>query len=204
MSNRRKKTGRSDKEARHVRLYHTFMKTDAWKSLSVYARAIYVEISARYGGPGSNNGRIPYAVRDARKSLKIGKSTAARALLELQDRGFIVEVTKGGFNVKTKRATEWLLTEHCSDINDDLPTRAYQNWTPKNSFHGTCSGTHGPRSGTIRYPQRDSGGSETVKKPPDGTCSGTVEGGSRYPYRDTYSLPVRSAALGCFERRGGS
>jgi hypothetical protein len=173
---RSKKTGRSDKEPRHVRLYHTFLKTEAWKSLSVYSRAIYVEISARYGGPGSNNGRIPYAVRDAAKSLKIGKTTAATALEQLQDRGFIVEVTKGGFNVKTKLATEWRLTEFSCDITDALPTRDYAQWSPQNSFHGTCSGTNGSCSGTVRYPQRDSEPVEWVKNPSDGTCSGTVEG----------------------------
>jgi hypothetical protein len=30
----RKKTGRSDKAARRVRLYHTMLKTPAWKSLA--------------------------------------------------------------------------------------------------------------------------------------------------------------------------
>jgi hypothetical protein len=46
MSNRKhKKTGRSHKEPRHVRLCHTFMKTEAWKSLSVYARAVGPGIS---------------------------------------------------------------------------------------------------------------------------------------------------------------
>src|SRR5690242_45049 len=36
-----RKKGRSDKEPRHVRLYHVMMKTAAWKSLSANARAIY-------------------------------------------------------------------------------------------------------------------------------------------------------------------
>jgi DNA-binding transcriptional MocR family regulator len=83
------------------------LKTAAWRSLSANARAIYVEMASRFGGPGSNNGRIPYSVRDAAKSLKIGKSTAARAIETLQDRGFIVEVTKGAFSLKVKHATEW-------------------------------------------------------------------------------------------------
>jgi hypothetical protein len=41
-----RKKGRSDKEPRHVRLYHVMMKTAAWKSLSANARAIYVEMAA--------------------------------------------------------------------------------------------------------------------------------------------------------------
>jgi hypothetical protein len=200
--NRIRKNGRSSKEARHVRLYHTFMKSEAWKSLNVYARAIYVEISARYGGPGSNNGRIPYSVRDAAKSLKIGKSTAAAALLQLQDRGFIVEVTKGGFNVKVRRATEWRLTEHGCDTTDALPTRDYQNWSPENSFHGTCSGTYGTRSRTIRYPQPDNGQSKCGENPPDDTCSGTMKEGHGTCSRTRIVCQSVAPAIGASEVAG--
>ena len=35
------------------------------------------EISARYGGPGSNNGRIPYSVREGATALGIGKTKSA-------------------------------------------------------------------------------------------------------------------------------
>jgi DNA-binding MarR family transcriptional regulator len=150
----RKKTGRSDKEARHVRLYHSMLKTGAWKSLTANARVIYVEIASRYGGPSSNNGRIPYSVRDAAKSLKIGKSTAAKAIQQLQDRGFIVEVTKGAFSRKIRHATEWRLTEFGCDITDALPTREYLRW-PQIQNAVPVARLYGPRSGTVRYLQRD-------------------------------------------------
>ena len=62
------RTGRNPgAHARHVRLYHFMMKTAAWHNLSANARAIYVEIGSRYGGAGSNNGRIPFSVREAVK-----------------------------------------------------------------------------------------------------------------------------------------
>jgi len=128
---RLRKTGRSDRAARHVRLYHTMMRTEAWLSLRAVPRAIYVEISMRYGGPDSNNGRIPYSVRDASRSLKIGVATASRALKILQQRGFIVEVTKGAFSRKDPHATEWRLTEFASDVDGHLATREYQLWTAK-------------------------------------------------------------------------
>ena len=41
------------------------------------ARAIYVHMAMRYAGPGSNNGRLPYSVREAAAELHIGKSTAS-------------------------------------------------------------------------------------------------------------------------------
>jgi len=73
-----RKKGPDSKSGRHERLYHTMMRTEAWRSLTAVARAIYVEISMRYNV--SNNGRIVYAVRDATRSLKIGLSAAATSL----------------------------------------------------------------------------------------------------------------------------
>jgi hypothetical protein len=96
---------------RHVRLYHYFMKTEAWQSLGALERAIYVEIASRYAGDGSNNGRIGYSVREAAATFKVGKSSAARALVILQDRGFIVVRQKGAFSLKVRHSTEWRLTE---------------------------------------------------------------------------------------------
>jgi hypothetical protein len=120
------------KGPRHVRLYHYMLRTPAWQSLTANARAIYVEIAARYGGAGSNNGRIPYACREASASLKIGQATAIRALWELEDRGFIVAVKKGAFSLKKKHATEWRLTEFPCDVTNILiGSKEYMRWQPK-------------------------------------------------------------------------
>ena len=128
-----KKKGRGGTSPRHVRLYHSMLKGTAWKSLDAVARAIYIEISTRYGGPGSNNGRIPYSIREAAKALNIGKTTAARGFMDLQDRGFIVAVKRGGFNRKDRHATEWRLTEFDCDVSHERPTRDYDRWTPKST-----------------------------------------------------------------------
>ena len=146
----RQRTGRSG--TRHVRLYHWVLKTAAWKSLSAEARAIYIEMSARYHG--TNNGQIPYSVREAANSLRIGKTTAARAIEMLQDRGFIVAMTKGAFSLKTRHATEWRLTEFLCDVSNALPTKEFARWSENQNAvpgagltvpvavpNGTCSGT---------------------------------------------------------------
>jgi len=143
------RTGRSKKAARHVRLYHWMMATPAWKSLNGNQRAIYVEIAARYDG--SNNGRIPYSVREAAQALHIGKATAARDLIVLEERGFIVVMVRGAFNVKLKLATEWRLTEFNCDVTGALPTKAFAKWSPKNSEHGLTTDRHGTCSETERY-----------------------------------------------------
>lgn len=122
--------GRSGKAPRHVRLYHWMLGSAAWQSLSPNARAVYVEIAARYAGPASNNGRIPYSVRDAR-SMSIGKTAAALALAQLQDRGFIAPVTKGAFSLKLCKATEWRLTEFPCDVTKLDATKDFMKWRPE-------------------------------------------------------------------------
>ena len=143
------RTGRSKRAARHVRLYHWMMATPAWKSLNGNQRAIYVEIAARYDG--SNNGRIPYSVREAAQALHIGKATAARDLIVLEERGFIVVMVRGAFNVKLKLATEWRLTEFNCDVTGALPTKDFAKWSPKHSEHGLTTDRHGTCSETERY-----------------------------------------------------
>jgi hypothetical protein len=122
------RTGRSTKPPRHVRLYHWLMETPAWRSLNGNQRAIYIDIAARYAGEGSNNGRIPYSIREAAENLRIGKSTAARCLRVLQERGFIVAMTKGAFSRKVRHATEWRLTEFQCDVSDKLATKEFASW----------------------------------------------------------------------------
>jgi len=125
------------------------MATPAWKSLNGNQRAIYVEIAARYDG--SNNGRIPYSVREAAQALHIGKATAARDLIVLEERGFIVVMVRGAFNVKLKLATEWRLTEFNCDVTGALPTKDFAKWSPKHSEHGLTTDRHGIPSETERH-----------------------------------------------------
>lgn len=128
MSKRHDSKGRSTTPQRYVRLMHWFMNTPAWNSLDGNQRAIYVAMAKHYNG--SNNGRIHYSVREAVKSLPIGKTTAARALLVLQERGFIVPVTKGAFSVKIKLATEWRLTEFDCNVFGEDASKDFVRWLP--------------------------------------------------------------------------
>ncbi|MEY9396199.1 hypothetical protein ABIF66_006870 [Bradyrhizobium japonicum] len=123
---------RKTKMLRHVRLYHYLMQTEAWQSLRALERSIYVEIAARYAGDGSNNGRIGYSIREAAFTFRVGKSSAARALETLQDRGFIVARKKGAFSLKSRHSTEWRLTEFGCDLTGALPTKEFARWLPEN------------------------------------------------------------------------
>ena len=157
---------------RYVMLFHWMLNSPAWKDLDAIARAIYLELSFRYNG--SNNGRIGYSVRQAAEDLKIGKSTAARALWKLQSHGFIVVEKRGAFHCKIRHASEYRLTIYDSDIATDfaskLATKDFMQWeyiqntvpvvgptVPMVAPSGTRSGTvgsknrpHGTRSGTVK------------------------------------------------------
>ena len=51
-----------------------------------------------------------------------------RAFGELQERGFIECVTPGGFNRKSRHASEWRLTWWKCDVSGKLATKQFMNW----------------------------------------------------------------------------
>src|SRR6516165_8499753 len=118
MSKKPNRTGRSDKAPRHIRLYHWMTDSPAWRDLNAVARAIYCEMAKRYNG--SNNGRIPYSIREAVDQLHIGKMTAWRATESLVDHGFCVPIQRGAFSLKKRHATEWRLTEFPCDVRHSV------------------------------------------------------------------------------------
>ena len=178
-----------EKAPRHVRLYHWFLKGDAWRSLSPNARAIYIEIVERYNG--TNNGRISFSIREGADLLHIGKNAAAKALLVLQERGFIVTAKRGGFNLRYKdqMATEWRLTEFSSDIDANFATKDFMKWTgPEKQNTVPVRGQTVPVRGQLGTCE----GTVDAKISRMGTCEGTVElkkQPARSPHRYAYSIP---------------
>jgi hypothetical protein len=135
VANKQDRKGRSKGGPAYVQLYHWIRKTDAWHSLNVYARCLYVEIRGRYNG--SNNGDIPMSFRDAQELLGCSNKPLPEAFRQLQDRGFIVPVQKGAFTWKVRfhgsgRATTWRLTELPADYPERCltPTYDFKTWKP--------------------------------------------------------------------------
>ena len=133
-------TGRSIGEARHVRLYHWFTGSLAWRSLPPASRALYVELAQRFNG--SNNGEISLSVREAAKLVHIAKDTASNCFHELEAKGFIRRNVCGSFDWKRKHATTWILTEHA--FGDQLATKEFASWTPEKSEHAMSQTRDGP------------------------------------------------------------
>jgi DNA-binding transcriptional MocR family regulator len=146
-----------DRLGRHVRLMEWMLASEAWRALDPVARVLYVEISRRYRGLNSNNGKIPYSVRESAAALNVSRNTANRAFHHLEERGFIVAKKRSGFNVKGRTSTEWLLTEFPDDTQTgtNIATKDFMSWTPpapirsptratQNSFHSPTKETHSP------------------------------------------------------------
>lgn len=135
MGNDRHRKREQAPRERYVTLYHWFLGSDAWRSLGVYARALYIEIRARYNG--SNNGEIPFSHREAQTLLGVSNKPIPAAFRELEDKGFIKPVRKGNFDWKVRfegkgRATTWLLTELPQDWPERglAPTKDFMHWAP--------------------------------------------------------------------------
>ena len=146
--------GRDKRElpaGRYVNLREYMMASPAWRALDCNSRCLYIELARRYRGPNSNNGKIPYSVREAATALAIGRSTACRCFDRLQELGFIKVAKRSGFNIKGRVSTEWLLTEFPDDTKTGvLSTKDFMKSTPEKSFHGPTSEPNSPTSEPIR------------------------------------------------------
>jgi DNA-binding transcriptional regulator YhcF (GntR family) len=109
------------------------MQREAWRDLDCGARCAYVELASRYAGRESNNGRIPYSVREMAEALGTSKATALRALNRLQDHGFIVLMKKGAFSRKVRHASEWRLTEFPCNVTNEPATKDFVRWKKQNT-----------------------------------------------------------------------
>ena len=194
MSKSKRQRGKGG-EGRHIRLYHYMCKSPAWKSLNGNERATYLLLAERYNG--SNNGTIPYSVREVAADLRISQQTACRCLQALQERGFIVAMMKGAFSLKVHHATEWRLTEHVCNKSGHGPTSEYRDWRPDQKIQNPIS---------LRNPYGFSGetdgfSGETVlyQDTRHGFPGETVNGQKRDPQShqgSTYSLPATPSLKG--------
>ncbi len=132
------KTGRSKKsrlpwESCHVEINNGFRQERAWKALNASARVVYIEIKSLYNG--FNNGKVMASERHLAGLTGFSKNTISKALINLQDAGFIVEMKRGVIGVAGKgTGSLWRLTE--LGCLGDRPTKDFKKWQPKNRIPG--------------------------------------------------------------------
>jgi hypothetical protein len=126
----------------HARIYEKWLTLPTWRALSLAARSLLVEILARYR-PG-DNGKLAWSVRQAAQVLGVSKSTAARALTELELNGWIAVATVSAFGGKAKPAT-YTLTMYPDDVTGDPASRAFES-LPGNSSRARCRARPSPQS----------------------------------------------------------
>lgn len=115
-------------KAKFIMLERYLYRSPAWQALDSHACRLYLELKDRYDG--QNNGRIALSCRDAATILKASKATASRAFSSLIENGFVRVSKVSGFNIKSRTATEYRLTEHMCDVTGGSPTKDFMKWTP--------------------------------------------------------------------------
>jgi hypothetical protein len=208
----RRKQGRPKTGPPFVQLFKYMLRSPAWLSLSTVARAAYVQLALRYDGV--NNGMIALSVRVLAEELGCGKDTASRALIELEDAGFIETLKIGSFS--SRMASEYRLTTFRCDATGELPTKKFTVpgvSTPKKkppkpwdvegisrrTWYRRKNGTDGTPHGPCHQDQMVRFDCATVPKGPpqsdhrdQNLCHGTPDGPHQ---KDTYRIsPGRFSA----------
>ncbi len=123
------KTGRSKGDAKHVRLYEYMARTPAWRGLSGNAAKAWLEINLLYNG--SNNGRIAVPTRLLGKRIGLSQRGATRAILELENAGFL-RCTKAGDFGRKRIAAEYRLTHLRCDVTGEQASRDFKQTASAN------------------------------------------------------------------------
>lgn len=121
--------------------------------------------------------------------MHISKASGARTLIELQERGLIAATKRSAFSLKIKMATEWRLTEFCSDIDGAFATKDFMKWTqPKKQNTVPLVRPSVP----LVRPYGPPGETVVAKLSRNGPSGETVEAkiqAAQSHHEDTYSLP---------------
>ncbi len=122
MPKKHNNTGRSKGDGRFVQLHEYIVRSYAWKRLSPLARCAWLEIGFIYNG--SNNGRLGVSARFLADRLGTCPTSAAKAIRELMNWGFLDRVKASDFTRK-KAAAEYRLTHLPCDVTGNLPSKRF-------------------------------------------------------------------------------
>lgn len=174
---------------RFVMLHHWLLRSAAWKSLTLVACSLLIEVWQRHNG--ENNGRISFSVREAAKRLRISKNTAAKAFGDLEAKSFLKAHQRGAFTFKQRHPTEWILTAEC--LNDELPSKDFMRWSPEPNKQNTVllSRTDGPIQ---KDPDTLSRHQKSLHGPTGKDRQAQIHTSDGPAGKDTYNIPGRGCS----------
>jgi hypothetical protein len=120
---RRKSASRTDGE-QYANFGFPLINSPAWRSLSGAALKLLMELRTRYHG--TNNGKLALSLDHAATLLGLGKATVQRAFVELQAKGFVIQMERGQWY--GRKPTTWALT--IVSLNGNPATHDWKRWTP--------------------------------------------------------------------------
>lgn len=119
--------GRSKHRGPHMILDYSMMEGPAYRSLTANDRSVLFEIMRRHYG--NNNCKIAMSSRDAGRLARVNKTTAAKSLRTLCDRGFLIVRNPSSFGTNGRLATEYELTMFPPSKGKPAK-RSFQQWRP--------------------------------------------------------------------------
>ncbi len=136
--------GRNEGGGQYLPIFYRMARTQAFRSLTGTTLKVWIELRTRFNG--HNNGRVSLSLREAAALLGMSQTTAQRALIELEEKGFIKRRTRGSWY--GRKAAEFILTDQA--YNGHLATKDWELWRPKNKS-SVPRRTANRRSGSSEY-----------------------------------------------------
>ena len=150
--------GRSKGEGQYALLPYALLHSMAWRSLSGQAVKVFLELRTRFHG--ANNGQLILSLDEAARLLGLGKATVQRALVELQDKGFVICTRKGQWYGRL--ASTWATTD--KPVDGSSAVQSWKTWrappTPKETEVGSRTDPSAHTTGPLQN-RRHSHGSAT-------------------------------------------
>lgn len=110
-------------EGKFVAVPVAIMETTAWRDLSGTAGKAWLAVCALYDG--RNNGRLGVSSRALGERIGVHYTTAAAAILELENAGFLRRTKASSFSQR-RLAAEFRLTHRRDDRTGDPPSQEYK------------------------------------------------------------------------------
>jgi len=161
--------GRSKHGPPFVQLFHYMLDSVEWHQLSMMARAAYIELARCYNG--HNNGYIGMSSRRLAAQLPCAVNTAAKALRELEDAGFIEIAEIGRFSRRDRRASEYRLLA-CTCHRTGAPARL--EVTPRQTMQPVAR-IATVRSQKLRHTRSGENATVATDESVNGSCAGSTD-----------------------------